>query len=571
MARSHNPETSEKASTYGEFGKGKLIGLFEKGGLQMSRRVFFVLAILAFIQFSFSTVLTPASLAQEWEFRLRPRGTLRVVDLGLSSVSGKANYAEGLVTLDKDNNWVPSLAEDCRWIDDRTIVFKLREGVRFHNGERFNAEAVRVNWEEYKRMETPYILSFLVLPDETVFEIIDEYAVRFTFPEPDGLAFVKFRVFYQFAPAFFSEHRFDDNNWGHLPEAGPWGTGPFKLVEGNVRLGRASEQVVLEAYGDYWDRRYPKVKKVIFDNTLIGDRKEAMRLCRETEGSVDIVSYIRPLDTLKVAMSKFAKVVKSRDITGLGSTFNQRKKDSKWRDIRLRKALNYAINRKELWKYAAKGNAYSLEGFGIPPGAFGHNPNLTPWTYDTTRAKSLLVEAGYPNGFEVKIITPEAWKLETQIIKRMLERIGLKVRFDILTVPEMWRKTYIPYLDKPPEEQEWDFTISSVVDWYGHTGTSLFYSGLLEGSDTRWIEYDAVYEGMWKDMARTLDRAVQEEKIRQMEEYIRNRAYRLNIYSPLMLYAVNKEVNFVPQKTSFLRLKETSVTDNHWSLRGENK
>ena len=72
---------------------------------------------------------------------------------------------------------------------------------------------------------------------------------------------------------------------------------------------------------------------------------------------------------------------------------------------------------------------------------------------------------------------------------------------------------------------------------------------------------------MWKDMAQTVDEKAQDEKMRQMEQYIYERAYMVFIYSPLNLYAVNKEVNFVPQKCGNLRLKETSVTDNHWSVR----
>jgi len=514
--------------------------------------------------------MSPPSFAQGWKYRVKPRGTLGVVDLFLPSVSVMRNYAEGLVMLDKDKNLVPCLAEDLRWVDDRTIEFELRGKVRFHNGEKFNAEAVKVNWEKYRRMESPRPHRFLVLPDETMFEIVDEYTVRFTLPEPDGMAFVKFQWFLQIAPSFFAEHDFDEGNWGYLPEAGPWGSGPFKLVEGNLRYGRPSDRLVLEAYEGYWDRRYPKVGKVIFDNTLIGNRKEAMRLCRESEGTVDIVSFIRPLDTLKVAESPFAKVVKSRDVAMLYGAFNERKKGSKWRDIRLRKALNYGINRKELWKYGAKGNAYNLGGF-IPPGAYGHNPNLTLYTYDTTKARSLLAQAGYPNGFEVKIITPEAWKLETQIIRRMVERIGLKARFDVFTTLEIYRKYYIPSLDKPPEEQDWDITIWYFSDWYGHTGASFLSLPFIEEGDMRWIEYDPVYEEMWKDMARTVDPEAQEEKIRQMAKYLYDRAYVLFIYSPLSLYAVNKEVNFVPQKHETLRLKETSVTDNHWSIRAKKK
>ncbi len=93
--------------------------------------------------------------------------------------------------------------------------------MRFHDGERFNAETVRVNWEEYRRMETPRPHRFVMLPDETTLETIDEYTVRFTFPEPDGIVYHKFEWFSQIAPAFFAEHQFDQNNWGRLPEAGP--------------------------------------------------------------------------------------------------------------------------------------------------------------------------------------------------------------------------------------------------------------------------------------------------------------------------------------------------------------
>jgi hypothetical protein len=76
---------------------------------------------------------------------------------------------------------------------------------------------------------------------------------------------------------------------------------------------------------------------------------------------------------------------------------------------------------------------------------------------------------------------------------------------------------------------------------------------------------------MWKDMTRSVDPEAQEEKIRQMVQYVYDRAYRLFIYSPLCLYAVNKEVNFILQKRELLILKETSVTDNHWSGGGEKK
>jgi len=351
-----------------------------------------LLTLLALFFCSLALALPPATLAQE---RVTSRGTLKVVDLLNVVSSMEPNYVESLVGLDKDLNFEPCLAESWKWIGERTIEFKLRQGVTFHNGEKFNAEAVRINWEAYKAMAAPG-WGFLTIPDETALEIVDGYTVRFTFAEPDGIALAKFAAFFQVAPLFHGKHKFNDGDWGSFTEAGPWGTGPFRLVEGGTAWGKLGDRVVLEAYEKYWDPRYPKVKTVIFENALLKDGEEATRLCRETEGKVDIVSFIRPMDTLKVAASPFARVVKSKDSTQTHSGINQRKEGSKWRDIRLRKALNYAINREELLEYGVKGNAFNLGGH-IPPGARGHNPNLNLYTYDTTKAKALLAEAGYPD------------------------------------------------------------------------------------------------------------------------------------------------------------------------------
>jgi hypothetical protein len=142
-----------------------------------------------------------------------------------------------------------------------------------------------------------------------------------------------------------------------------------------------------------------------------------------------------------------------------------------------------------------------------------------------------------------------------------------EVSLDVLTLPEFVKRTYHPNLTKPPEKQDWDIAFWYLADWFGHTGTTFLTYGLLEDSHYRWIVYDPIFEEDWKDMARTKDRETQEEKIRKLVRYVYDRAYHLFIYSPLTLYAVNKEVNFIPYQKLHLPLKETSVTDNHWSVR----
>jgi peptide/nickel transport system substrate-binding protein len=341
------------------------------------------------------------------------------------------------------------------------------------------------------------------------------------------------------------------------------------LTEGQVSsFGGSSDRVVLEAYNGYWDRRYPKLKSIIFENDLIGDRKKAMNLCTETEGNVDIVSHIRPLDTLKVAKSQFAKVVKSKDLTWLRGIYNLRKEGSKLKDIRLRKALNYAVNRKELLEFAARGNAHNL-GRIIPPGTFGYNPDITPYRYNTAKAKALLEEAGYSRGFELRMIALERLRLETQIISRMLERVGIKAYYDILPEPEFWRKVVISMLDKSPEQQEWDIHFFSVPAYLGHPASMLPWN-FIEETGIRWIEYDRTYEKMWRDLKTAKKPLVQEKAIQRMVKYLNEQAYALFIYSPISLYAVNKEVNFIPHWSAYLNLRETSVTENHWSVRGKN-
>ena len=529
--------------------------------------VFF--AFYSFFQFSLLLFDLKPTLSHDWRVH-RPQGTVRVLDFGFVSASVAQNYAEGLVGLDTNNNHVPCLAEDWRWIDDKTIEFKLRKGVTFHNGEIFNAEAVKINWQFYKGMETPRVIRLTELPDETELTVIDDYTVRFHLPKPDGLYLVKFWFFYMIAPSYFRQNQFDEKQWGYLREAGPWGTGPFRLVKGSCLLGKPSDEQILEAYEDYWDRKYPKLKRVIFDNSMQTEKAEAMRRCMEKEGQMDIVSNIRPLDTLKVAESSYANVVKSKDISVYLGWLNLRKTNSILNDLRIRKALNYAINREELWQYGAKGNAYNLGGY-IPKGGSGHNPNLNLYVYDTHKARSLLTEAGYPDGFELRIIARLGDELLGQIITRMLQRIGLEVRIDYLKWPiEIHSRTYVPLLAKPPEQQDWDIFLCYWGDAYGHPGANILPYPFLEDSNMRWIKYDLEYEKMFEEMATTVDREVQERKMQEMAQYVYDKAYLLFIYSPLTLYAVNKEVNFVPQKGIWMRMKETSVTENHWSIRGKN-
>src|SRR5262252_2264873 len=122
-----------------------------------------------------------------------PRGELRIADRDAADWTYIVlNIFEHLIEINKDGQLVPGLATGWQWLDDRTLEVKLRQGVKFHNGEVFDAEIVKLNWDENLRLRQPFTAgAFMNFKPGSRLEIIDPQTVRFLFPEPDGGALVK--------------------------------------------------------------------------------------------------------------------------------------------------------------------------------------------------------------------------------------------------------------------------------------------------------------------------------------------------------------------------------------------
>jgi ABC-type transport system substrate-binding protein len=144
-----------------------------------------------------------------------PRGELRVVDKHpLNWVSITYNVFEHLMDLDKDGTLVPRLATGWQWLNDRTLEVKLRQGVRFHNGEVFDAEIVKLNWEEMARLQQPHIIgAFMNFKPGSRLEIVDPQTVRFAFPEPDGGALAKLGSMHIGNRQFYRELGWGEKHW----------------------------------------------------------------------------------------------------------------------------------------------------------------------------------------------------------------------------------------------------------------------------------------------------------------------------------------------------------------------
>jgi peptide/nickel transport system substrate-binding protein len=144
-----------------------------------------------------------------------PRGELRIVDKHpLNWISLLYNVFEHLMELDKDGQLVPRLATSWRWLDDRTLEVTLRQGVKFHNGEIFDAEIVKLNWEENTRLRQPFRPgTFLNFKPGSKLESPDPYTVRFVFPEPDGGALAKISLMHIGNRQFYRELGWGERSW----------------------------------------------------------------------------------------------------------------------------------------------------------------------------------------------------------------------------------------------------------------------------------------------------------------------------------------------------------------------
>lgn len=163
----------------------------------------------------FSLVLGGWGVNSPGEQLPAPRGELRIVDKHpYNWIWITLNVFEHLMELDKNGQLIPRLATSWRWLNDHTLEVTLRQGVTFHNGEIFDAEIVKLNWEENVRLRQPHIVGeFMNFKPGTRLEIIDPQTIRFLFPEPDGGVLTKLSLMHIGNRQFYREHGWGEKHW----------------------------------------------------------------------------------------------------------------------------------------------------------------------------------------------------------------------------------------------------------------------------------------------------------------------------------------------------------------------
>ena len=307
---------------------------------------------------------------------------------GISISNPERNVAqqvmEYLVVRDKDMKQVPMLATEWKTIDELTWEFKLRQGVTFHNGEPFNAAAVKFTMDRAQQINKQEQIHQNIFLDRV--ETPDDYTVRFVTKRPAGNMLSRLNQFSIIPPRYYSEAS---------PEQAatrPVGTGPYKFMEWTK-----GDKIVLEANPDYWGG--PTPARTI---TFRAVPESGARINELLSGGADIISNVPPDQARSVETS----TTRLSPVQGFRKIFiGIRQKDNPaLQKKEVRQALNHAVDFDTIAKAI-------LGGYGQRHGSWTGAPNdvnkdLKPYTYDPEKAKALLAQAGYPNGFETTLQTP---------------------------------------------------------------------------------------------------------------------------------------------------------------------
>ncbi|MBW1699026.1 MAG: ABC transporter substrate-binding protein [Deltaproteobacteria bacterium] len=363
-----------------------------------------------------------------------------------------SNIYEGLVKVNRNGQYVPGLASGWEVSSDGKVYsFKLRRGVRFHNGEPFNAEVAKWNIERAKAEGT-------VNPHPEYFrgiykiETPDEFTLVLSLKEVDAL----------FIPHMAEGDAVMLPMKGYeTAKSNPIGTGPFRFVKW-VRGDRV-EMVRNDAY---WNPQLPYLDRVTFK--FIGD--PGAQIAALKAGDIDVIGYIAaPESAMLLSKDKRFKVYAG---TTTGEVIMSTNNKAKPFDNKLvRQAMAYAIDRKTLVDLV-------MFGYGTPIGS--HWSPSTPYyrdltgkfPYDPEKARALLAKAGYPDGFHATIKLPAIYsysKRSGEVIADMLADIGIKLEIEIVE----WGQ-WIERVFKKKEYQltlighvePWDIGIYANPDYY---------------------------------------------------------------------------------------------------------
>src|SRR5215471_20985552 len=328
------------------------------------------------------------------------------------------NIYEPLVTLDTKLGIKPGLAESWQQADAKTVIFKLRHGVKFHDGTDFNAEATRFNFNRMKT-EPKSVRKGEVASIESV-DAVDAYTVRINLRRPDAalLATLTDRAGMMVSPKVAQERgaELERNAKGA-------GTGPFEFVE-----WIKDDHLVLKRNDNYWNTQGgPYLERIRY--RPIPD--DTVKLQSLLAGEIDVMDYVQPRDVAGVKADKNVVVVDVPSLADFAYQLNHTKPP--FATKALRQAVAYSLDLEQIVKGVWLNVGVPANG-PIPPTSWAYDRSIAPIKRDLARAKAKLAEGGQPNGFTFTMTTNiiPINVQEAEVIQAQLREAGITMKIKLV-------------------------------------------------------------------------------------------------------------------------------------------
>lgn len=331
-----------------------------------------------------------------------------------------------LIDLNSDFSIKPGLAKSWDFENnDKRVVLHLREGIKFHDGTRFDAKAVKWNLDTRLDPNSGSSQYRLLGPVVDSVDVLDDYTVAINLKKPYSplLSLLADRAGLMASPT--AAEKYGEDIGSH-----PVGTGPFKFE----KWTRGSE-IDLVKNEDFWQENKPYLDGIdfhIISSNVVGIQRMAT-------GEIDYIGQLTPLDTKLAEASPDIKLVKSNG--GPWYSLQLRYDSSPYSNPDLRKAIAYAINRDRINQILWEGKGIVSDGF-TPQGLWWEPTDLVHYDYDPERARQILKDANL-EGTSLSLAAPsgDALRRFSELVKEDLDAVGLNVQLAPVPQSEYYAKT----------------------------------------------------------------------------------------------------------------------------------
>ena len=457
---------------------------------------------------------------------------------------------ETLVEVDLNEQQVrPALAERWETAREKNIRFFLRRGVHFHNGEGFNAACVKFSIDLMKDPRNKFGWRFLLDTVDSV-KVIDDYTVEFVLKEPDALLLRKLasigvmfpRKYYERVGAdYFSRY--------------PMGTGPFRFFYFASQPGGGRE-IHLVANEDYWGGKV-ELKELIY--LFMPKERQWQALAA---GEIDMLITQIPPPASILENAGFS-IITERPLRNSACVLNI-DKPGPLQDIRVRQALEHAVNRSDIIAQALAGQAAPLYT-AAPEGSLAYSPGPPRYPESKESARRLLKEAGLEKGCTLSVMasTIEPAVSVVNVLKAQLAEVGITLEPHFLTRERIIKEIVEPKLMGKAKPAPYDiWVINAWPDLFGATAHFYFmflHSRGLFNIGTR-MQAASPVDALYAEALKARDDKDLAVLLRKIDRAILDEALLIPLYQPRLVYGMKKNVHFKPGLNDLpLRFKQCTI------------